>query len=290
VTDGPDEVCVTLSGVGIRYRGGPPVLHGVSLQVTSGRPAVVLGANGSGKSTLLRVVAGCAPAGSGRVSGRPRTVGYVPDRFPSQLRMPASSYLRHMAALHRTDPDTAVRDAGDLLDELGFTGGLAVPMAQLSKGNAQKVALAQALCSRAALLVLDEPWSGLDVHGASAVTGRIAAAAAAGAAVLVTDHTHTATSLPRHQLWELVGGRLQPGASRPHGLPPGAAATVITLLTADPQRMVPRLPAHAPFTVARDRITVHVPVGQRDAFLATALALGCGVHAVDPAHAPDRTR
>ncbi|HEY3895416.1 MAG TPA: ATP-binding cassette domain-containing protein [Pseudonocardiaceae bacterium] len=77
---------VRLVGVQVRYRGGP---------------VVVFGANGSGKSTLLRVVAECTSPSAGTVTGRPRAVGFVPDRFPSQLQMPARNYLRHMAALHR---------------------------------------------------------------------------------------------------------------------------------------------------------------------------------------------
>lgn len=261
---------VELIGVEVRYRGADAVLHGLDLRIDPGHPVVVLGDNGSGKSSLLRVVAGCQPPTSGRVTGRPRTVGYVPDRFPSQLRMPARSYLRHLAALHRAAPE----DAAELLDHLGFTGGLDVPMVQLSKGNAQKVALTQALCSGAGLLVLDEPWSGLDVRAAATVGTRISDAVAAGAAVLVTDHTGTAATLPGARVLALAEGRLSPArAARP--------TVTITLLTADPHPLLPHLPPDT--TVDDGRIMVRVPVPERDALLTWALSRGCGVHSVVPA-------
>lgn len=256
---------VELSRVEVRYGRAAPVLHELDLQVTLGRPVVVLGGNGSGKSSLLRVVAGCQAPSAGVVTGRPRHVGYVPDRFPSQLRMPARSYLRHLAAMHGSDPS----EAPALLDELGFTGGLDVPMVRLSKGNAQKVALVQALCSRAALLVLDEPWSGLDAAAAAALSSRISGAA--DAAVLVADHTGTAAALPGARVLALVGGRLAPAS------PPRPMVT-ITLLGADP--LLPHLPADT--AVDGDRVVVRVPVADRDALLSWALARGCGVLAVQP--------
>jgi ABC-type multidrug transport system ATPase subunit len=258
-------MAVELTGIEMRHGRGAPVLHGLDLQLRAAEPVVVLGANGSGKSTLLRVVAGCARPTAGRVTGRPRTVGYVPDRFPSQLRMPASSYLRHLAAMHRAGPS----DAPALLEHLGFTGGLDGPMARLSKGNAQKVALAQALCSQAALLVLDEPWSGLDAAAAATVTRHIADAARAGAAVVVTDHSGTARRLAGARVLELVDGHLVPAGPR-HPL------VTITLVGAEP--LLPHLPAA---TVHGDRVVVRVPVPERDRLLSWALAQGCGVEAVE---------
>lgn len=261
-----------LLGVEVRYGRAEPVLSGLDLQVLPGRPVVVQGTNGSGKSTLLRVAAGCATPTAGRVTGRPRRVGYLPDRFPSQLRMPAASYLRHMAALHRVGSAPAV----ELLGALGFTGGLRVPMAQLPKGNAQRVALAQALCSGATLLVLDEPWSGLDADAAAALSALIARAAEDGAALVISDHTGSAGRLPACDVHDLVDGRLVPAA------PAREPAVAITLVAEDPQAVSARL-AGMLISVVGDRITVRVPLAQRDDLLRTALSWGCGVQAVGPA-------
>ena len=142
-----------------RYRRGPIVPAGVDLVLEPGVPVVLSGANGSGKSTLLRIVAGAATPTAGQVRGRPRVVGYLPDRFPALLRLPVDAYLRHLAAIRGVPADA-------LLDVLGFTGSRTDPMARLSKGNAQKVGLTQALACGAGLLVLDEPWAGLDAAAA----------------------------------------------------------------------------------------------------------------------------
>lgn len=148
--------------------------------------------------------------------------------------------------------------------------------ARLSKGKAQKVGLAQALCSGAALVVLDESWSGLDADATRAVSARIARAADDGAAVLLTDHTGRAAGLARRSVHDLVDGRLVPAAPRT----PGPVA-VVTLIADDPWAVATRL-AGMPATVSGDRITVHVPVAQRDEVLRAALSWGCGVHAVQP--------
>lgn len=218
----------SLSGIAKRYGRGALVVEDVDLEIEPGRPLIVLGANGSGKSTLLRIIAGCAAPTRGRVVGRPPTVGYVPDRFPAQLRMPAASYLRH---LRRLRPTPGGEDPLALLTKLGFSGGLRTPMNQLSKGNAQKVGLAQALCGGAPLLVLDEPWSGLDVDVRPALTAALERVAAGGTSVVLTDHTGTSDALPRHRKVLLHKGSL---VDQPTG---DARRFAITVHCTDPGRV-----------------------------------------------------
>ncbi|AXB44654.1 ABC transporter ATP-binding protein [Amycolatopsis albispora] len=210
---------IRLESVSQRHRRGPLVVEDVDLEIKPGEPIVVLGENGSGKSTLLRVIAGCGTPSEGRVTGRPPTVGYVPDRFPAHLRMPASSYLRHLQRVRPRARRSA--DPADLLRRLGFTGGLDTPMSRLSKGNAQKVGLVQALTSGAALLVLDEPWSGLDV-GVRPVLTEVISALAPATALVLTDHTGTADALPHHRKLRLRERRLT-------AEPDGEGTVVITL-------------------------------------------------------------
>ena len=182
-----------LVGVHKSYRPAPVVLSGVDLELEPGVPLVLGGANGSGKSTLLRIAAGCDSPTAGTVLDRPDVVGYLPDRFPALLRLPARRYLRHLAAVHGADREESEQVADDVLDELGFTGEDDEPMSALSKGNAQKVGLAQALSCDAELLVLDEPWSGLDADAVDALTERLAAT---DVRMLLTDHTGEADRLP----------------------------------------------------------------------------------------------
>lgn len=260
---------ISLVGVGKRYGRGPLVVTGVDLDVLAGQPLLVRGANGSGKSTLLRIVAGCLTPTHGRVVGRPATVGYVPDRFPARLRMPADVYLRHLARVrpHRTD----AADPLELLAALGFRGAVRTPMNGLSKGNAQKVGLAQALCAGAPLLVLDEPWSGLDVDARPVLTAAIGQAVADGIAVVVADHTGTAETLAGHRAVLMRDGRLVETAE-------DARLVAITLRCAEPEHAAARLGGVV--EVRDGGLAVRVPAGEVDALLLAALRIGCSVREV----------
>ncbi|GAA3462898.1 ABC transporter ATP-binding protein [Saccharothrix longispora] len=168
---------VRLDRIGKRYGRGPWVLRDFTLDVDPGEVVALRGGNGSGKSTALRVAAGVTAPSSGRVERGP-SVGYVPERFPTGVRLSAHDYLRHLAAVR------GVPVRRELLDDLGFVGDPDAPLATLSKGNAQKVALVQALHATD-LLVLDEPWSGLDAAAGAVLVELVAAS---GAAVVLTDH------------------------------------------------------------------------------------------------------
>lgn len=259
-----------LEAVRKRYGRGPEVLAGVDLEVVPGVPAVVLGANGAGKSTLLRIAAGCSVPTSGRVRDRPRRVGYLPADLPVPERTPVRVWLAHLAAIRGAGRDGD--EAAALLERLGFTGGPDTPMGRLSTGNARKVGLAQALTGSPALVVLDEPWSGLDDAAATtldAVLGGVVAP------LLVTDHTGRSGGLAGAARWSLAAGRLAPGPA------PEAPRTVVVLhCPGEPARILARLPPAARWSRDGPVLTVRVPVDGGDALLAAALAAGCSVLAV----------
>ncbi|WP_223843278.1 ATP-binding cassette domain-containing protein [Amycolatopsis methanolica] len=131
----------------------------------------------------MRILAGVSRPTSGTVTGRPR-VGYVPDRFPASTRMSALAYLRHLGRIS----GASEVDPRALLDRLALAGGPRAPLRQLSKGNAQKVGLAQALLTQPDLLVLDEPWSGIDPDAHGVLAEIIAETSARGASVVFTEH------------------------------------------------------------------------------------------------------
>jgi energy-coupling factor transporter ATP-binding protein EcfA2 len=137
------------------------------------------------------------------------------------------------------------------------------------------VGLAQALSCRADLLVLDEPWSGLDATSAAALDARLAAESARGAGMLVADHTGRAGTLPGVTVLRLVDGVLTPVAV---GQPVDGAHTVVELRcpgdSADALRAL--APAGETWT-GRGQLTVRVPAERGDALLAAALAAGCSV-------------
>ena len=197
-----------LRGVAKRYGRRRWVLTGVDLDVPAGEAIWVSGANGSGKSTLLRLIAGVCRPTRGVITGRPPVTGYVPDRFPATDAMSPIAYLTHAGRIRGLATAEARRRARLLLDRLQLAGGVRTPIRALSKGNAQKVSLAQALIVPPALLVLDEPWSGLD-PAAHTVLGRILDdVVRGGGTVVLTDHRESISGSAATIACRVEGGRV----------------------------------------------------------------------------------
>jgi ABC-type Mn2+/Zn2+ transport system ATPase subunit len=210
-----------LDNVGRRYGlRGPWVLRGVHLTVPPGSLIRVEGTNGTGKSTLLRLLAGMDAPSEGRITGRPRTA-YVPERFPTSLPFTALGYLTHLGSVHGLSRQAATRAAGDWLDRFGATAYARTPMAQLSKGSSQKVAVAQALLADPELLVLDEAWTGLDTAARAELERAVAERTAAGTAVVFVDHDPRRLAGAPDATYTVLDGRLdrrtEQGTSAPSG-------------------------------------------------------------------------
>ncbi|MFI0976589.1 ATP-binding cassette domain-containing protein [Streptomyces sp. NPDC021093] len=178
-----------LIGVGRRYGlGGDWVLRRIELELLPGSLVRFQGANGTGKSTLLRVLAGIDAPTEGRIEVRPRRVGYVPERFSAALPFTAHGYLVHLGRIHGLGRAEAVERAGEWLERFGAAGHARTPVSELSKGTAQKVAVAQALLAAPELLVLDEAWTGLDETARGELDRVVAERVTAGATVAFVDH------------------------------------------------------------------------------------------------------
>lgn len=175
--------------MGRRYGlAGPWVLRGVDLGLPARALVRIEGANGTGKSTLLRLLAGIDAPTEGRICGdRPRTA-YVPERFPAALPFTAAGYLVHLGRIHGLRTPEAAGRAEAWLTRFGAAGHARTPLAELSKGTGQKVAVAQALLAEPELLVLDEAWTGLDTTARAELDRAVAERVAAGATVVFVDH------------------------------------------------------------------------------------------------------
>ncbi|GAA2620198.1 ATP-binding cassette domain-containing protein [Paractinoplanes durhamensis] len=173
-------------------------LREVDATVDPGATVVVLGRNGAGKSTLLQLAAGVLRPSRGLLGDRPAVIGWVPERFPADQPFTAGDYLRRMATIRGiTDPHAVDR----WIERLLLTEHTETRLADLSKGTAQKVGLAQALLVRPGLLVLDEPWEGLDAVARTLIPDIVTEVTAAGGMVLVSDHRGEITALPDAIHW-----------------------------------------------------------------------------------------
>ncbi len=196
-------------------------LQAVDVAAEPGQTIVVLGRNGAGKSTLLQLAAGVLRPTRGSVRDRPPVVGWVPERFPADQPFTAGEYLRRMAQVSaRSSPS----DVGRWIERLLLTEHTETRLAELSKGTAQKVGLAQALLARPGLLVLDEPWEGLDSVARTLIPQIVAEVTTAGGIVLVSDHRGEIAGLPNAVHWTVAGGAVQSVQTSP---PPDAQDEVI---------------------------------------------------------------
>jgi ABC-type Mn2+/Zn2+ transport system ATPase subunit len=184
--------------------GGAPAIEAVDFELESGIRVGVLGPNGAGKTTLFRVLAGeLAPLrGSARVDGR---CGVVPQTERSRLDYPVSALdVALMGALGRLPwwrrPGRAERRrALAALEAVGLLGLAGARFGELSGGQRQRVLVARALVQDARLLLLDEPFAGVDEPSARRLSALIAELASEGASVMIA--THDAEQVRE---WELV--------------------------------------------------------------------------------------
>ncbi|PJJ62184.1 ATP-binding cassette domain-containing protein [Compostimonas suwonensis] len=178
---------IELDQVTKRY-GDRTVLREVDLALAPGTSFVIEGANGSGKSTLLRLIAGVAQPTSGRLRGIPRRVGYLPERFTPPPLMRADAYLRHIGRISGLTTARARARTEELMELLVIRPTPRHRLGTLSKGNLQKVGIAQVFVADHELIVLDEPRTGLEISAWPTLSQLIRDRAAQGGLVVSTEH------------------------------------------------------------------------------------------------------
>jgi ABC-2 type transport system ATP-binding protein len=163
------------------------------------RPGVLtgfIGANGAGKTTTMRIVVGVLAPDEGEVLWRGvpagpderRRFGYMPEERGLYPKMSVIDQLVFFARLHGYTPEAADRRARELLDELGLGPRAGDQLQKLSLGNQQRAQVAAALVHQPDLLVLDEPFSGLDPVAVDVMAALLRRHAAAGVPVLFSSH------------------------------------------------------------------------------------------------------
>ncbi len=200
---------VRFDNVWLRYdRRSRWVLQAVDVAIAPGEIAVVVGRNGAGKSTLLAAAAGLLTPQRGRILDRPTHVGWVPERFPANQPFTVGAYLIGMARAHGLSRAAATEQVESWSERLFLTRYLDSHLADVSKGTAQKVGLIQGLIPRPELLILDEPWEGLDEQTRELIPDIVGNVLAAGGSVLVSDHLGEINRLPGALRWHVESNRV----------------------------------------------------------------------------------
>ena len=170
-----------------RTLGGHRVLDGVSLEVRQGAIHGLVGQNGAGKTTLIRIAVGLTRADAGSIEAR-APVGYLPEERGLYQRPRAGDVLEYLARLKGLSDDEAARDVARWLTRMEMSAFATRRVERLSKGQQQKIQLAAALLGDPPLVILDEPFAGLDPLNTRLVCDLIRETATGGRGVLVSAH------------------------------------------------------------------------------------------------------
>src|SRR5437773_1011391 len=189
-----------LSAEGLRHafgegRGQVVALDGVSFNLTAGQTLAVFGPNGAGKTTLLKVLAGLIrpQQGSVRVAGGRRAIGWIGHQSHLYEHLTVRENLLFWAALYGVPAARRGPRADQVLERLGMGDRADQPVWSLSRGLAQRAAIAKAVIHDPRVLLLDEPFTGLDLAAAAelrALLGELRGGGASGGGRVLVLATH----------------------------------------------------------------------------------------------------
>jgi ABC-2 type transport system ATP-binding protein len=205
-----------------RSFGERKVLDDVSFTVSAGRMTGFVGANGAGKTTTMRIILGVLAADSGRVTwrGTPldrparRRFGYLPEERGLYPKMTVADQIVYLGRLHGMTRAGAQAGSAKLLDRLGIADRAADKLEKLSLGNQQRAQVAAALVHDPEVLILDEPFSGLDPLAVDVVLGVLRERASAGVPVLFSSHQLEVVERLCDDLVIIADGAIRAGGSR----------------------------------------------------------------------------
>ena len=210
-----------LRGITKSY-GGRRVLDDISFTVAPGRLTGFVGGNGAGKTTTMRIVLGVLSDDGGTVSldGRPltsadrRRFGYMPEERGLYPKMKVLEQIVYLARLHGFSKADATAEATAILEQLGLGERLGDNVETLSLGNQQRAQIAAALVHDPKVLILDEPFSGLDPLAVDVVASVLQERASRGTAVLFSSHQLDVVERLCDDLAIIAGGTIRAAGPR----------------------------------------------------------------------------
>ncbi|MDQ1125747.1 ABC-2 type transport system ATP-binding protein [Microbacterium sp. SORGH_AS 505] len=210
-----------LRGITKSY-GSRRVLDDVAFDVAPGRLTGFVGGNGAGKTTTMRIMLGVLGRDAGEVTlnGEPvtaadrRLFGYMPEERGLYPKMKVLEHIVYLARLHGFSKTDATTRATALLEELGLGERLTDNVETLSLGNQQRAQIAAALVHDPEVLILDEPFSGLDPIAVDVVANVLQTRAAQGVSVLFSSHQLDVVERLCDDLVIIAGGTIRAAGTR----------------------------------------------------------------------------
>ncbi len=194
--------------------GATAALRGVSMRFDAGAICFLEGGNGAGKSTLLAIMGTVMKASSGRVEYAPGitnrrqirgAIGWVAHESHCYRELTGEDNVRLAARMYGVDADTAWKSVCGRLDLGGF-GRRRV--GELSRGQRQRVAIARALVHRPAVLLMDEPWTGLDLDASERLGAVLCEERDRGALIVAVSHVREHAEMVGARRVRLERGRI----------------------------------------------------------------------------------
>ncbi|MFC5995636.1 ABC transporter ATP-binding protein [Pseudonocardia hispaniensis] len=204
-----------IDGIGKRF-GQVQALHDVTFAVPPGEIFGFVGSNGAGKTTTMRIVLGVLEADVGEVRWKDapidaeirRRIGYMPEERGLYPKMKVGDQLEYLARLHGVSPAAARSAVEHWTTRLGIAERRSDEVQKLSLGNQQRVQLSAALVHDPEVLVLDEPFSGLDPTAVEVMSGVLRDKADSGVPVIFSSHQLDLVERLCDRVGIISGGRM----------------------------------------------------------------------------------
>ena len=207
--------CVQINNVTKRF-GDELVLKEVNLSLKYGQVYGIAGNNGSGKTVLMKCICGFLPATTGTIHVFGKKIGRDTD-FPESLGviietpgfLTQYTGMRNLEILADMNGFITKADIRLILRKVGLDPDMKKPVGKYSLGMRQRLGIAQAIMENPRLLILDEPFNGLDKHGAAEIRTLLLELKAAGKTILLASHNEEDIRILCDQVYEMDGGLLR---------------------------------------------------------------------------------
>ncbi|HMQ50415.1 MAG TPA: ATP-binding cassette domain-containing protein [Saprospiraceae bacterium] len=189
------EIALKLEEI-VKTYGKYRAVNGVSFQIEKGCIFGLLGPNGAGKTSIIRMITGITGVDTGRIfldgeplNGRhPTNIGYMPEERGLYKKMKVGEHLLYLARLKGLGKKEAEMEIGQWLEKFNISDWQQKKVEELSKGMQQKIQFISTVVHRPKLLILDEPFSGLDPINTQLIQSEILALKEQGASIIFSTH------------------------------------------------------------------------------------------------------